>query len=372
MALILYPSFGQVIESINSGFILPTEADIKSIKFINNIAYQIIPTEYLSTVYKNGQSYKGIIVDINDKVVTIENVESDKDIDDIKNRLTIRNYDSTITLPNSYELNYEGKKVEIVSFLIKAASAQSFYTFDLKQRLLQQLASLVVPFDFVGDISIVAGDIKMQQSVQTESYGLAMAAAPTMRSRTINSSSEVEDVSEYKHIVIGKRDLHKGNNIVTINSFNNINYKIIYHHDLNSTDIVYFSYNFIAPAFLANGIVSVYDEQVLIGKSSIDENQKAGQIKIIMGQTSRITVDTKVNKQQDDKLSTDYNIDFVSKLDNKTDTMVDLELEYYIGSAKVSNVENISKIYIENDKIIIPIKLKPGKQTVSGSFDLKY
>lgn len=361
-SLILYPSFGQIVEPIQSGYILPVEADIKSIKFINNIAYQITPTENLSKVYKSDVEYAGVIININDEVVTIKVATNGT-------MYTIRHYDMVKTVPDSYIIDYDqNDKNQIVSFLIKDASAESFYTFDLKQKLLQQAANLVVPFDFNGDVSIVAGNIKMDSPVQAQSF--AMMAAPMARNRAINSESEVEDVSEYKHIIIGKHQLYKGNNIIIINKFN-INYKQIYHHNLASTTGVNFSYTFVAPAFLANGLVTVYDGQVLIGKSNINEYQKDSISKIIMGQTTRVTAETKLNKEHKDRESTDYDVSFTSKLDNKTDNIITIKLEYYVDNGNVSNIKGLDG-KIDKNNLVFTLELKPGKATVSASFHLKY
>jgi hypothetical protein len=365
MSLKIYPNFSWINKSMKNGDIFPDEIDINSIKINDpNITFQILPLEEKCIVSKGENNYEGILLNQNKDNVIIKSNNI---------HFNIRKYDSITTTPKQYNILFPDR-INItnidVSYIIKESGWNAIYNFDLDSNILDLNANVLFPLDYIGNIIFIAGDIKTNSSNQYKSIRSA-----TMTSYEImnNDDSSMEDVSEYKSINIGKGFLKKGNNILPIYKLTNMIPELIYRNNIQDND-VYFTYLLDnISQFLPSGIVTLYKDKIIIGKTNIKETQKNKHVELKLGKTSRIIIKNEVTKKTEDThdtlISNETDISFKSIIDNTTDAETKLTLEYYIEKAEVSKV-SCENYFIEENKLCFNLLIPIGKSNFNCSFHL--
>lgn len=358
----IYPFFAQVDTTLKSGDILPDEANVSSIRFRDPVKFTVIPENSLSYVRKGSENFEGEILDHSDNTVSLKLKDSTTRI--------IRNYD-LIESPSAQNIIYFlSHLVKEVSYTISSSSWNAIYNLNLNQGILDLNAKIDFPFAYSGKICLMAGDIKTVRSHNARVRAVPMAA---MAQSPMNySETPLEDISEYKSINLEQRTIQRGTNIISITRIGPLKLEQIYYNDIENND-VHFGYVLNeAPTFMPTGIVTIYQDEAIIGQSSFKETQMGKEVKFTLGKTSRVIIKNELSQETNEGnvLTTKKDVHIRSQIDNTTNNSITLILKYYINRAQVSRITCQS--YHEEEHLCFRLTVPSGKNSFECSFHLDY
>lgn len=228
------------------------------------------------------------------------------------------------------------------------------------------------------DLQVVAGDMSMPDvSSRGAKMGRMMRSAPMAMAAesTVRDNEPSYQVNEFKKYMLGEYELRE-DNLIRIGEWYNIPTEKVYYNEIGYK-LVSFEYGFKAPDFLPRSKVNVYEDEeddalTLIGGTVIFNTEKDEEIRISLGLTSQIVIDSRVERKalktkdietakgstRDDEEVSDsqvmydqtnrweYLVSLTSNIRNLTDKQARVILRHFIGDSTIEDYivdENRSK-----------------------------
>lgn len=252
-------------------------------------------------VTKGDRQVKGVIRELNDNNVAVKGAD-DSSITIIRNydHITIENPPSIVTKEIS-SIVFGGSPASI-SYLFSDVSWICVGTAIINGDNMQlHLAGHITnntetPVD--ADVSLISGTVQQRRREPRYFAGTVISykesAAPSPGPRQTVSINALEEYVKYK---LGQVTIQKQALIPLVVLA--IPVTKIYHHQIGQED-VYFGYTFEAPDYVPQCLVNAYagDSQsgigAFLGSSSIEEHQKGQEIDFILGQTTKVQVESEI------------------------------------------------------------------------------
>jgi hypothetical protein len=409
--LTIYPNFGQRNQTFSrSSFEKPFEKSasgeisfplLDSIQLESLFVYQetengertIIPHRVISAreafdpkeqspilVKKDGNEYEGILINKGKNTVTILQSEaSDSSRESIL--LQVRDYDflerrsdrSVNPSQRHLVLQVPNSNPVTLNYLFNGISWSGQYTIIIDQKMPLKISVL----RFSGLINnstqetinstkttLISGNLKTPyQSPAMRPMYAAMKAASE------ETTQPEVGLDEYLVYPLGEMEIEDQNSVDLL-LLTEIPVEKIYLNQVGQEDVS-FGYNFKAPQDLPRGSAHIYSASPnhlvgpLIGLSTIPEKREDEKVELVLGQTTRVHVKSNISERSlkvVDNHPTEREIIVQSKLINRTEEIVTIVLQQYIGNDKIlslnSEGKNVASDKFERERGLLKFKVQ--------------